>query len=37
MMSPELVGEPMPVEHMYDSVNVIMSLQVTKLHESDLF
>lgn len=26
-MSPELVGEPMEAECMYDAVNVIMSLQ----------
>lgn len=28
MMPPELVGEPMELEGLYDSVNVIMSLQV---------
>ncbi|EXC33649.1 hypothetical protein L484_013846 [Morus notabilis] len=27
MLSPDLVGEPMIAEHMYDSVNVILSLQ----------
>ena len=29
-MSPGMVGEPMVAEHMYDSVNVILSLQVRK-------
>ncbi|XP_062119830.1 beta-amyrin synthase-like [Humulus lupulus] len=27
MMSPNIVGKPMKVEHMYDSVNIILSLQ----------
>ncbi|XP_024031865.1 lupeol synthase isoform X3 [Morus notabilis] len=27
MLSPDIVGEPMVAEHMYDSVNVILSLQ----------
>uniref|UniRef100_A0A803PBC5 Terpene cyclase/mutase family member n=1 Tax=Cannabis sativa TaxID=3483 RepID=A0A803PBC5_CANSA len=27
MLSPDIVGEPMEVEHLYDSVNIILSLQ----------
>ena len=36
MMSPNLVGEPMKAEHMHDSVNIILSLQVSKERENQI-